>query len=133
MLENRLNEIYQEICKLNSIADLVEFSKAILEIDTRIDDEGKKRLSNLKTYIKNALCKALMNREKELVKTPEINLNLTHIFSKFLFNGLDIEKLPLIGHSRTIGVIPKVFLAKTENSSKTTIQIFDLLAEYSDI
>ena len=131
MIEKRLyEEIFDKISKINDLDELDRFSKDILNIDVRITVEEKKRVSNLKTFIKNKLCKALMQREKEIV-TSHCSLNLTKIFSKNLLNGLDIDNLPLTGCNRNIGVIPKVFLNKAENKRETSIKIFDLLADYS--
>lgn len=131
MLGNRLVKLYKKIAETQSIKDLESLSEEILKIDVRIIVDEKKRVSNLRTHIKNSLCKALMEREKSLCKGKIIKLSLTNLFSKKLFNGREINKLPLTRHSRTIGTIPYVFIEKSINSKKTSIEIFDLLSEYS--
>ena len=131
MLGYRLEEIFNEINNIKSLEELTKYSESILKFDIRSIIDEKKRVSNFKTYIKNSLCKALMNKEKELCPQNKTKPLLTKLFSKKLYNGHDIDKLPLYGHKRTVGTVPKIFLEKSKNKKETTIKIFDLLAEYS--
>lgn len=131
MLINRLSDIYKQISKIDNIEELEAFSKDILKFDIRIIVDEKKRVSNLKTYIKNSLCKALMAQENRLNIENTKKLHTTKLFSKKLYNGLDINKLPLNCNHRTLGSIPKIFLKKSKNKEKTAKEIFKLFAEYS--
>lgn len=130
MLKDNLEELFNNIEELNNSEDLAAYAEKIINIETEYLPNNKKEFSNLLIYIKNSLCKALIKKEKELSNNNS-KLHLTKLFSKNLYNGLKIDELPLTGHQRTIGSIPKVFLKKNKDKKATALSIYSLFAEYT--